>query len=154
MNIDAEDFRRHYAELNDAALLELNPDDLVDMARQCYEVELTRRGLRRERAADTEPDEAELVPAAEYTSFQEAELGRMILESADIPCRLENDHDAYGRRVVADEAFGKLWLLVPANLVEDARDCLASIVPDPISDEELAKQAEAASEPETRTDDE
>lgn len=148
MNVDPEDFRRHYAELNDAALLEVNPDELVEVARECYEVELARRGLRQEQTA-AEPDaEGEMVAAGEYTSFEEAELGRMILESAEIPCRLENAYDAYGRRVVADPAFGRLQLLVPANLLEEARGCLAALVEDPISDEELARQAEAASEPE------
>lgn len=145
MNVDAEDFRRHYSALSDAALLDLDPDELVDAARQCYEVELAQRGLRRaKKTASVSPLEGELVPVGEYTLFQEAELARMILESADIPCRLDNTYDPYGQKVLADPAFGRLWLLVPANLVEEARECLASSIPAPISDEELARQAEAA----------
>jgi hypothetical protein len=149
LNVDAEDFRRHYSVLSDAALLDLDPDELVEVARQCYEVELAQRGLRRPKKATAEsPPEAELVPVGEYTLFQEAELARMILESADIPCRLDNTYDPYGQKVLADPAFGRIWLLVPANLVEEARECLASSVPAPISDEELARQAEAAADAE------
>jgi hypothetical protein len=153
VNVDAEDFRRHYSALSDAALLELDPDELVEAARQCYEIELAQRGLRREKkAAPESPLEAELVPVGEYTLFQEAELARMILESADIPCRLDNTYDPYGQKVLADPAFGRLRLLVPVNLLEDARECLAASVPDTISEEELAKQAEAAADLETGED--
>jgi len=150
LNVDAEDFRRYYAELSDAALLDLDVDELVDAARQCYEVELAQRGLvRAQKAAEASPADTEMASVGEYTSFQEAELARMILESAEIPCRVENDSDAYGRRVVADRAFGAIRLLVPVSQLEDARECLASMAANPISDEELAKQAEAASDSET-----
>jgi hypothetical protein len=47
LQIDLDDFRRRYEELSDEALLELDRDDLVDLARDCYDAELARRGLRR-----------------------------------------------------------------------------------------------------------
>lgn len=45
MKIDAEDFRRHYASLSDEALLAMETDDLVEVARQCYDEEVSKRGL-------------------------------------------------------------------------------------------------------------
>ena len=36
MQIDPEDFKRHYALLSDAALLEIDRDELVDAARTYY----------------------------------------------------------------------------------------------------------------------
>ena len=47
MDVDPNDFRQHYGALSDEALLRLNPDDLTDVARQCYQVELFHRGLKR-----------------------------------------------------------------------------------------------------------
>jgi len=149
LNVDAEDFRRRYAELNDVALLDLNVDELVEVARQCYAAELARRGLHREPEAPMEsPTEIELVPVGEYTLLQEGQMARMILESAGIPCRLENEYSPYVRGIVVDPALGRIRLLVAANLLEEARECLASSACDPVSDEELARQAGATSDPE------
>ncbi len=44
---DADDLRRHYASLSDEALLDLDPDDLTEVARLCHGEELTRRRLTR-----------------------------------------------------------------------------------------------------------
>ena len=43
MQVDLDDFRRRYTELSDEALLELDRDELVDLARDCYDAELARR---------------------------------------------------------------------------------------------------------------
>ena len=43
MQIDPEDFRKHYASLSDQALLELHRNELVEVARDCYDAELARR---------------------------------------------------------------------------------------------------------------
>ena len=76
----------------------------------------------------------ELVPVATYSSLEEARLGRALLESADIPAMLENEFSA------AWTGFGGLRLMVPASLEEEASDVLEGR----ISDEELARQTEAA----------
>ncbi|HEX5226705.1 MAG TPA: hypothetical protein VFW44_03305 [Bryobacteraceae bacterium] len=45
MNVSEEDFKRRYAELSDDGLLSLDREDLVDIARRCYDEELERRGI-------------------------------------------------------------------------------------------------------------
>src|ERR1043166_430851 len=109
MNVDADDLRSYYETLTDKALLDLNPEDLTDFARQCYEVELSHRGLKRAipRTFDgLEPEEpmpasagmlysvdhlpwkATAATAAEFENAQEAEQAREVLEQAAIPCAL------------------------------------------------------------------
>jgi hypothetical protein len=45
VKVDAEDFRRVYESMNDDALLGVKRDELVEVAQQCYDVEVARRGL-------------------------------------------------------------------------------------------------------------
>ena len=144
MQVDLDDFRRRYAELSDDALLDLDRDDLVDLARDCYDAELSRRGLRRTSSsppAMEAQDHGELVEAAIFSSSSEADLARALLESAAIPCYLENEFA--GKTLRASDGFR---LFVPAALLDNAREILNS----PVSDEELIAQAEAEPEPETK----
>ena len=46
MKVSAEDFRRQYADLSDEALLDVDRQDLVELARTCYDEELARRQLK------------------------------------------------------------------------------------------------------------
>jgi hypothetical protein len=46
MKVSVEDFRRQYAGLSDEALLDVDRQDLVEMARACYDEELARRRLK------------------------------------------------------------------------------------------------------------
>ena len=141
MQVDLDDFRRRYADLSDEALLELDRDELVDLARDCYDAELARRGLRR---SSTPPpatevrDHGELTEAAIFSSSSEADLARALLESAAIPCYLENEFA--GKTLRVSDGFR---LFVPATLLENAREILNS----PVSDEELIAQAEAEPAP-------
>jgi hypothetical protein len=141
LQVDLDDFRRRYAELSDEALLELSRDDLVDLARDCYDAELARRGLRRSSssppAAEVQ-DHGELVEVAIFSSSSEADLARALLESAAIPCYLGNE---FAERTLGADGF--LRLFVPATLLENAREILDA----PVSDEELIAQAEAEPEP-------
>ena len=144
MQVDLDDFRRRYAELSDDALLDLDRDDLVDLARDCYDAELSRRGLRRTSSsppAIEARDHGELVEAAIFSSSSEADLARALLESAAIPCYLENEFA--GKTLRASDGFR---LFVPAALLDNAREILNS----PVSDEELIAQAEAEPAPETQ----
>jgi hypothetical protein len=43
---DLQQLRQQYSELTDEALLEINRDELVDAARECYDDELVQRRLR------------------------------------------------------------------------------------------------------------
>ena len=143
MQVDLDDFRRRYAELSDEALLELDRDELVDLARDCYDAELTRRGLRRSPtsppATDVQ-DHGELIEVAIFSSSSEADLARALLESAAIPCYLENEFA--GKTLRMSDGFR---LFVPATLLENAREILNS----PVSEDELIAQAEADPAPES-----
>jgi hypothetical protein len=145
VDVSAADFRQHYELLSDEALLEINPGDLVEVARQCLEDEIAQRGLNAEAGDDPEGIAAE--PAADgeesgevliatYTNGDELNLARGLLQSAEIPSRVENPLAVMGGM--------ELRLIVPAAFEEHALEVLGA----EISDEELAAQAEAAGEQE------
>jgi hypothetical protein len=142
VQVSEADFRQHYELLSDEALLEINPGDLVDVARQCLEEEIERRGLNA--AADDSPAEIAAEPAvaeeedpgevliATFTSGDELNLARGLLQSAEIPSRVENPLAVMGGM--------ELRLIVPAAFEEHALEVLGA----EISEEDLAAQAEAA----------
>ncbi|HYL77726.1 MAG TPA: hypothetical protein VEU96_26160 [Bryobacteraceae bacterium] len=140
MEINPDDFRRLYQSLSDSALQALNRDELVDVARECYDSELASRGLKPVHAAseieqgEKPADTQGMVEVANFPSFQAASLARAMLTSADIPVVFEN------------ESFvtGGVRLMVPPELLDEAREVLDN----PISDDELAAQAEAEPPPE------
>jgi hypothetical protein len=140
MEISLDDFRRHFELLSDAALLETNREELVEGARECYDDEVARRGLNSPAEEETSEEPVthqtspgeELVAIATYHIPEEASLARGLLDSAEIPYRLENEFAALG-------GF-QLRLMVPAAFEADALEVLQS----EISDEELAAQAEEA----------
>ena len=141
MEVTPDDFRRHFELLSDEALLDTNREDLVDIARECYDAEVSRRGLNLpsdepiegEVLATGEPaDMGPLVRVATYNIPEEASLARGLLESAGIPYNLQNEHASLGGI--------ELRLMVPAAFEEDA----LQILDYEISEEELAAQAEAA----------
>ncbi len=153
MKVDAEDFRRVYDSMNDQALLAVNRDELVEVARQCYDVELGRRGLRPAAKAEiaAAPQHAGkpegMVEAATFTDIEDARLARALLEGAEIPCYLENDAALPGN-TISNPGLGGFRLSVPPEWVGMAREVLDTQV----SDEELAAQAEAAGEAEPAED--
>lgn len=144
MEVTQADFRQHYELLSDEALLEINADELVDVARQCLEEEIAQRGLNV--APAESPEEIAAEPAAgeedpgevliaTFTSGDELNLARGLLQSAEIPSRVENPLAVMGGM--------ELRLIVPAAFEEHALEVLAA----EISDDDLAAQAEAAGEP-------
>jgi hypothetical protein len=141
VEVSLDDFRRHFELLSDETLLATNRDELVEGARECYDEEVARRGLNSppdepvaaEAITTEESHQAEdLVLIATYIIPDEASLARGLLESAEIPFRLENE--------LAPLGGFQLRLLVPAAFEADALEVLES----EISEEELAAQAEAA----------
>jgi hypothetical protein len=145
MKVDADDFRRVYDSLNDEALLAVKRDELVEVAQQCYDVEVARRGLAAHdnAAAVPAPGSAEaaspeLVEVATFTDVDDARLARDLLQSAEIPSYLATDAKLPGN-MSAPVGFR---LSVAPSLLEQAREILDA----QISDEELAAQAEAAGE--------
>lgn len=142
MNVTAEDFRRHYQLLSDEALLEIDTSELVELARTCHAEEVARRGLDENDSDDTdatgvadsdpgsgvaEEAKEELVCVVEYDYVDEAELALGLLEAAEITASLESEP-------------GAVRLMVPAGMAEMALQLLTA----PLSDEELAAQAEEA----------
>jgi hypothetical protein len=135
LEIAPETFRQQYEELTDEALLSIDRKDLIEVAQQYYDAEVARRGLHSDQATPVEVDpKTELVSVATFLSFEEANLGRALLRSADIPAYLENELSP-----MRTGAEG-LRLMVPSAFVEQAEEILGS----QISDEELLAQAEAA----------
>jgi hypothetical protein len=147
LEIDPNEFRRHYSELSDDALLDLNRDELVDLARDCYDAELANRGLHRESPPEPEvqaaEDEGDMVELTRFSSSSEVDLARALLASAAIPSYLENE--LAGKYLPGSEGFR---LFVAVTSLEDARQVLQSS----ISDDDLAAQAEAEPPPEDADD--
>src|SRR6185437_3289600 len=100
MNAGAEDFRQHYAGLSNEGLLEIDPDELVEVARVCLEEEIARRGLN-DATADTAEEESpvdrgsdedeEPICVAEFDTPDEAESAKMMLDAEKVPASLEHD---------------------------------------------------------------
>ncbi len=153
MQVDLEELRRYYASLSDQALLELRPDDLTDVANECCDAELLRRGLRRpEESADEAaahedpcPDEAaewgearrlfmRSVPWAKnavtvhtFSSAPEAEQARDALEEAGIPAAIAGDE-------IRSARFN---LMVPEASLEDAQGVLDAAIFHPVFEDTL-----------------
>ena len=62
MKVSIEDIRRQYAELSDEGLLEIDRQDLMDQARQCYDEERARRQLAPEAKAPPAAPRREAAP--------------------------------------------------------------------------------------------
>ena len=144
MQIDPEDFKRHYALLSDDALLEIDRDELVEVARPYYDAELAERKLAQpeteESTLSADSSDDALSPAedgpqlvATFLSVDEANFARGLLQSAEIPCSLENEHGAQWA------GNGALRLMVPASTYDRACEILEF----EISEEDLIAQAEA-----------
>jgi hypothetical protein len=136
LEIDPEEFKRHYADLSDEGLLSIDRMDLIELAQIYYDAEVASRGLHpAELATSVEPGPKEdLVLAATFLSLEEANLGRALLRDADIPAYLENELTS------AWTGTGGVRLMVPGSLLEQAQEILDAR----ISDEDLLAQAEAA----------
>jgi hypothetical protein len=140
LDVTAEDFIRHYESLSDEALLEIDPAELTEIACRCHADEVTRRGLDTGAVNDKDaakaiaaaPPEAEeeLICIAEYDYPDEADLARGLLEAAEIPAKVESES-------------GVVRLMAPEKFAEQALMMLAT----PLSEEDLAAQAEAAADP-------
>ncbi|MGO4879908.1 MAG: hypothetical protein ACLP59_03685 [Bryobacteraceae bacterium] len=145
MKFSAEDFKHLYAEMPDEELRSLVRTELNDLARQCYDAEMARRGLsppgaRRPVPPAAVPEEPEplvrgpihplddaaveevdaeadedLAAAAVFNSREEAKAARAKLQSAALPAFLEDD----------TVAGGGFRLLVAASYVDQARQVLA-----------------------------
>lgn len=131
MKVTAEELRARYAALPEDELLALDPDELMNVARQCYEAELKRRGLQRGPLIQPTKGEPAQVPAGEPVDLGEplaaatflehtsAAMARQLLRQSEIPSYVENEH------LAATGLPGELRLMVPALYLERARQLLA-----------------------------
>lgn len=77
MNVSADDFRRHFELLSDAALLTTNRDDLTAVAQSCYDEEVAHRHLNEpEVAAEEEAGAQEVSEAGRWSRLQLTWLAR------------------------------------------------------------------------------
>jgi hypothetical protein len=127
-----EDFRRHFELLSDAQLLATHREDLVEIAKQCFDDEVSRRGLDTaiQRTPGELNDRDRLVQVAKFHFRSEFRLAKALLQSESIPA---TQGSRIGRRIEL-----QLPLMVPAAFAQEALALLQSRV----SDEELAARAE------------
>lgn len=77
MEIDPEEFKRHYAELSDEGLLSIDRADLIELARTYYDAEVASRGLHPAELGTPVEEagpEKDLVLAAKFLFVEEANL--------------------------------------------------------------------------------
>ncbi len=153
MGASVEDFRRHFDSLSDAALLQVNPEELVDAARLCYATELSSRGLQPKVSTPTNTvageaccqdettHDTQLVSVAEFEPGDDPGMARALLDAEGIPAYLSNELEIRTKNLAP--GLTGLHLLVPANCLEQAQLVLSA----DISDEELEAQAAAAADP-------
>src|SRR5437764_428671 len=97
MKVSIDEIRRQYAALSDEGLLEIEREDLMEQARQCYDEELERRHIRRPRSAPEhfEKRPEDLVIAARYPTAEEGNLARDLVIAAGISAVLDNDPSGF-----------------------------------------------------------
>jgi hypothetical protein len=153
MNVTAEELRKYYDSLSDAALLSIDKSELTELGLACYEEECERRSLHRPVPGSTEspsspesaaPAAARLITIAEGLSGEEFRYARELLASSGIPSEAGNANPGSA----FSNAVGDFYLLVPEELAEQARQILEV----PLTDEELAAQAEQAALDEDTTE--
>jgi len=106
MKIDTDYLRRHYAELSDEALADIDRNELVEAAQKCYDEEVASRRSAAEPGALDEPAESEVddsslpdwlnrsMSACSYVqttgndACYDATEARDVLQAAGIPCHL------------------------------------------------------------------
>jgi hypothetical protein len=142
MEVTPDDFRRYYSGLSDEALLDVPREDLTTAAQVCYDAEVASRGLHREVDAESAPTtpSADLVAVATFPFVEQARMARAVLESEGIKVWLSNENTLSIDRFMTSMLDGLRVFVLPEN-AEIAREILET---PPISDEELAAQAEAA----------
>lgn len=145
MSTNLDDVRKHVALLSDESLLAVEREDLTEAALTVYEAELKSRGLAwpEEAPADEEPEGpivvpgGGLVPIAQYDSVEEGRFARDLLRNEGIPAWFAGE---LALRKGDPDPLAGLQLLTQPSYLEQAQLLLSS----EISDEELARQAEAA----------
>jgi len=144
MRFSADDFKHLYEEMPDEELRSLDRNELNEVARQCFDAEMARRGFKKVEARRPAPPVAAVEPPAEFVrerprplddaaveevdaeadedlaaaavfdSREKAKAARARLQSAALPAFLEDD----------TASGGGFRLLVAVSYVEEARQVL------------------------------
>jgi hypothetical protein len=134
MKITPEDLKASYRQMPDAELLELNPDELTDVARKVWASEMERRGLHADGQSedDAKPDafDEPLLSIRSCGSLDEAWSVIAALEGAGIPARVGDDAVRNASWLGVQQ--GQYPVAVPASRAEEARDFLNAETPDAI----------------------
>jgi hypothetical protein len=122
MKITADDLRRSYQAMSDEELLSMDQEHLTDIARQCLEEEMERRGLtHRDPNAPPAPlddDGNAWVSAGIFQYVEQARVFLPALEEAGIPFVLDENADVIW---VGSTALPAVRLLVPEDMLDDAQ---------------------------------
>jgi hypothetical protein len=162
MSVDIGELQRRFESLTDSALLAIKGGELVDAARQCLDSELAKRGLGKgpgsfaggpsteedlnaeglapvELAQDSMPPGVNWALLEDFDTGEEVSVAVAVLRSAGIHCYTPSQ-DASLVSALSGPPANAYHVYVPEDLVQEALEILNT----PISDEELAAQAEAA----------
>jgi len=145
MKLTAEDYRRNYAQMSDDEFLAIDRDELVDLARRCYDAELARRQLSAppvteetlpslestatsDHAADDSlpvvappmPHDEEAIQLAIVDSMDAARYALRTLHRANVPAYLTESP-----RVEGSYADACLGIMVAESCADSARELLA-----------------------------
>jgi hypothetical protein len=132
LQVTPDELRQYYASLSDEMLLQIDPADLTDAARRCYESEFAERRLTPDAGPlpaeedvqegfEVEPDWLEhaacpcsftAVPGSNHAP--DAERAREVLLAAGIPCHLSVTPP--DPRIEDSQRFDEYRVLVPASL--------------------------------------
>jgi hypothetical protein len=122
MKITADDLRRSYRSMSDEELLSMDQDHLTDIARQCLEEEMERRGLtHRDPNAPPAPVDDDGNAWVSAGIFQYADQARVFLpalEEAGVPFVLDEEADVLW---VGSSALPAVRLLVPEGQLDEAQ---------------------------------
>src|SRR6266851_4819082 len=121
MQADPEDLRRYYSSLPDEALLDIDRNDLVEIAQKCYDAEANRRELV-PLSSITGTDRSRPIPSrSDDLSSAEAEAGGNPPDVGDIPAWLDQAAEVYSVVVLpgsaaADAASDAMGVLKAAGI--------------------------------------
>lgn len=164
MQVDPQDFRRHYASLSDEGLQSLNRSELTGAAQKCYDEEVRQRDLAQgqlelERLGNSvDPDWlSEAACAISFTSFpgstsaSDAANAREILKAAGIPCHISiHELDPEPPPDDPPRQFFEYQLMVPGALNLQATSVLDLEIYNADVEAEWAAHFQALSEDELR----
>ena len=132
MPVNAAQLRQHYVSLSDEELLAIDPNDLTEVAKNCYESEIQRRGISvtqpsaptedkpatapewEQAGSGGESDDGDTFVACTFTDIRgssatDAEEAYRLLKAAGIPCRIEvhpiEESSSVEHRVVVPSAY-------------------------------------------------